>query len=477
MKEQKITIRVKKTPTTAAGTPILEWFENNTGNFPGKVELKKLPAGAAAIVDGNPIGMIQGNDGKPYPCTEFNFDDSGKCTDEYEFVLTGLVEGVKNTMSATIIRHIIEVQQVAATGTEKFQDEIDRIVSNGIRTQAEMDIIMASMQQNQLTDAEIFAVLAENKAKCPLVKPPKAIYHKVNAEEDHARSMVQYALGGRSFILEGGQSVGKNVAIETVCFWLNIPWFLLTMGADMTQDDIYGGKSTDNSASNQLTLELATKAMNGDAKAQAEYDLLKAKAASVRIVIDPSEFYDWLTVKDADGKPCRAAFICNEFNLMDTNLSASIFNPVLDGTAFISMPGRGRVAVNPQSFVVGTQNPGFEGTQDQNQATKSRFAVLKFGYAENIIAPLKAGLKDFADKVPQVVYNQVNKLYMETLGAVKSGEISDACLNIRGYVEAIRMATTWNDSIAKHIMLNVVNGCPAADQEVLRQKVINHFDN
>ena len=163
--------------------------------------------------------------------------------------------------------------------------------------------------------------------------------------------------------------------------------------------------------------------------------------------------------------------------MVDPNLFASIFNQVLDGTSFISVPGRGRLAVNPESFIIGTQNPGFEGTQTQNQATTSRFGVFKFGYAENIILPLRAGLKDFADKVPQVVYNQVNKLYMETLGAVKSGEISDACLNIRGYVEAIRMAVKWEDSIADHIMLNVVNGCPAADQEVLRQKVINHFDN
>lgn len=475
MKEQKITIRVKKTPTTAAGTPILEWFENNSGNFPGKVELKRLPAGPAAIVDGNPIGMIQGNDGKPYPCTEFNFDESGKCTDEYEFVLTGLVEGVKNTMSATIIRHIVEVQQVAATGIEKFQDEIDRIVSNGIRTQAEMDIIMASMQQNELSDAEIFAVLAANNKKRNRVRAPKAVYHKVNPDDLNARRMVQFALSGRSFILEGGQSVGKNVAIETVCFWLNLPWFLVTMGADMTQDDIYGGKSTDNSAANNLTMELATNAMNGDKNAQIQYDLFKAKAASVQIVMDESEFHDWLTTVDEDGQPCPAVFIANELNLGDANLIAKVFNQLLDGTAFVSIPGRGRIPVNPKSFVVGTQNPGFEGTQNSNQATISRFGVFQFGYAENIILPLKAGLKDFADKVPQVVYNQVNKLYMETLGAVKSSEISDACLNIRGYVEAIRMATMWNDSIADHIMLNVVNGCPATDREVLRHKVMNYF--
>ena len=474
MKEQKITIRVKKTPTTAAGTPILEWFENNSGNFPGKVELKRLPAGPAAIVDGSPIGMIQGNDGKPYPCTEFNFDESGKCTDDYEFVLTGLVEGVKNTMSATIIRHIVEVKQVAATGIEKFQDEINRIVSNGIRTQAEMDAIMASMQQNELSDAEIFAVLAANDEKRSGIKAPKAMYNMVN-KEHHMRRMVQFALAGRSFILEGGQSVGKNVAAETLCFWLTIPWFLVTMGADMTPDDIYGGKSTDNSAGDKLTMELASSAMNGDKNAQIQYDLFKAKAASVQIVMDESEFHNWLTASEGDGKPRRAAFIMNEMNMGDPNLIASIFNQVLDGTSFISVPGRGRLAVNPDSFVIGTQNPGFEGTQTQNQATTSRFGVFKFGYADNIVLPLRAGLGAFADKVPNVVYNQVNKLYMETLGAVKSGEIADACLNIRGYVEAIRMATQWEDSIADHIMLNVVNGCPVEDQEILRQKVNNHF--
>jgi hypothetical protein len=472
----KITGRVKVLPTTSAGNDVLKWFDENAGDFAGKITIEAKPMGKMAMLDEKPIGVIQGNDGKPYPCSELNFDDKGHCVDDYSVTLTGVVPGVAKTMSMVIVKNIIETENTAvASDLTIFATEIERIVSAGIRTKDDVDIMLQSMKQNELSDAEIFAVLAYNDKKRPGVRRPKALYQRVN-DAKHMRCMVQFALEGRSFILEGGQSVGKNVAAETLCFWLNIPWFLVTMNADMSTDDIYGGKSTDNSAGKMLTVDLATKAMGGDKDSQVLYDLYKAQAASVRIVMDESEFCRWLEEKGEDNESLPAAFILNELNMGDPNLLAGIFNQVLDGTSFIAVPGRGRLNVNPKSFIIGTQNPGFEGTQTQNQATTSRFGVFKFGYPDNIVAPLRAGLGEFADKVPAVVYNKVNKLYIETLAAVKSGEISDACLNIRGYVSAIRLSVKWDYPLAEHIMLNVVNGCPAEDQAVLAQKVALHFE-
>ncbi|MBQ8806318.1 MAG: AAA family ATPase [Bacteroidaceae bacterium] len=476
--EIKITGRIKKLPNTPAGSTVIDWLNQNAGNFPGKVILKAMPGGATAqaVVDDKPIGIVQGNDGRPYPCSEFNFDDKGVCVDDYTITITGMVPGVANTMAMTIVKHIVAVEAPTEVGDlSKFDSEVERIVNAGIRTHLEMTQILASMKQNGLTDKEIMAILKFNSCKRANVRHPKAMYQKVNNEQ-HMRRMTQFALAGRSFVLEGGQSVGKNVSAETLCYWLNLPWYLVTMSADMSTDDIYGGKSTDNTASNHLTMDLAKRALAGDKDAAIEYDLYKAKAASVQIVMDESEFCRWLEEQDENGQSLPAVFILNEMNMADPNLLAGIFNQVLDGTSFISVPGRGRLNVNPGSFIIGTQNPGFEGTQTQNQATTSRFGVFKFGYPENIVAPLRAGLGDFADEVPGVVYNQVNKLYMETLAAVKSGEISDACLNIRGYVSAIKMAVQWDDSLADHIMLDVVNGCPVEDQAVLAQKVSLHFE-
>lgn len=476
--EIKITGRIKKLPNTPAGSAVIDWLHQNTGNFPGKVTLKAMPGGttAQAVVDDKPIGIVQGNDGRPYPCSEFNFDDKSICVDDYTVTITGMVPGVANTMSMTIVKNIVAAAAPTNTGDlSQFASEMARIVDNGIRSQEDVDIMMASMKQNELTDAEIRAVLAANTQFRPGVRKPKAVYQKVKNEKS-MRRMVQLALEGRSFILEGGQSVGKNAAAETLCFWLNLPWFLVTMSADMSTDDIYGGKSTDNTAGQMLTLDLAKKALNGDKEAQVLYDLYKAKAASVQIIMDESEFCKWLEEKNNGGESMPAVFVLNEMNMGDPNLLAGVFNQVLDGTNFISVPGRGRLNVNAKSFVIGTQNPGFEGTQTQNQATTSRFGVFKFGFPDNIVAPLRAGLGDFADQVPNAVYNQVNKLYMETLAAVKSGEISDACLNIRGYVAAIKLAVKWDDSLSEHILIEVVNGCPIEDQAILAQKVTLHFD-
>ena len=476
--EIKITGRIKKLPNTPAGSTVIDWLNQNSGNFPGKVTLKAMPGGATAqaIVDDNPIGIVQGNDGRPYPCTEFNFDDKGICVDDYTLTISGMVPGVANTMAMTIVKRLLETKVEVSGDTSKFAAEVDRIVNAGIHPRDEMELMLQSMMQNELTDEEIFACLARHSCSRPGVRKPKSIYYKQPNDKHHMRRLVQRAIAGRGSILEGGQSVGKNVASETLFWWLNMPWFLITFSADMSPDEFYGGKSTDNTASNHLTLELAKRALSGDKEAGVEYDLYKAKAASVQIVLDESEFCRWLEVETHGDASLPKGFIANEMNMGDPNLTAKVFNQVLDGTSFIAIPGRGRMAVHPNSVIIGTQNPGYEGTIDQNRATKSRFGVFKFGFPDNIVGPLRAGLGAFADKVPNVVYNQVNKLYMETLDAYKSGTISDACLNIRGYVAAVEDALTWNDDLGEHILINVMNGCPDSEQAVLASKVALHFE-
>lgn len=166
----------------------------------------------------------------------------------------------------------------------------------------------------------------------------------------------------------------------------------------------------------------------------------------------------------------------NEMNLAEANLFGSFANQIADGTGFLFVPGRGRIYVNKECTLIGTQNPGFEGTLTQNQATMSRFGCINFGYPSDVIGPLKAALKDIADDVPATVFTQVNKLYIELLKATQSGEISDACLNIRGFARAIRSAHLWEDSLKEQIVIQVVNTCGEEDKAVIAQKVSLHFE-
>lgn len=467
--EMKVTLRIKKLPTTPDGTAVLDWLNQNPGSFPGKVTMKAAVGGktAHAIVDDKPIGIIQGNDGRPYPCSEFNFDDKGICVDDYTMTITGLVPGVPNTMSVTVVKNIIEVKTEVAGDATKFEAEVQRIIDNKICTEEDIRKKLEVMLQNQCTDKVIFRVLRAHTQFNPYCRRPKSLYCSVK-NDGHMQEALMNAMTRFAMVYSGGQSVGKNVMAETVAWLLNMQYYLITFSQDMTSDDVFGGKSTDNTASKMLTMELAKKALEGDKEAAVSYDLYKAKAASVQIIMDESAFCEWLQ---------HGGVMCfNEMNLIEANLFASFANQIADGTGFIFIPGRGRIDVNPDCVLVGTQNPGFEGTLTQNQATMSRFGLEDFGYPAEIVGPLKAALSDIVDEVPGVMFNQVNKLYMEFLASHKSGEISDACLNIRGFARAIRNAVEWDASLAREISVHVVNTCGNEDKAVLAQKVSLHFE-
>lgn len=468
--ELKITGITRKIPTTGpAFDKVKDWFLNNSGNFPGKVTLKAMTGGKSAyvMVEDQPIGILQSNDGKPYPCTEFNFDDKGICTDDYVVSIMGPVASTPSALHTAIIKHIIETTNTEVdVDMSRFHADIQRIVNAGICNEATVVENIGIMLQNEVPDKIIKAVLAQYKTWERPVCKPKTTYVSVNHDGYMKRALTS-ALEGFAVVFEGGQSVGKNVMAETIAKVMHKPYYLITLSADMTSADVFGSKSTDNSAGAKLTMELA-RAAQKDTQAQIEYDLYKAQAASVRIVLDDSEFCDWL---EHGGVMCF-----NEMNLADANLFGSFANQIADGTGFIFIPGRGRIYVNKDCTLIGTQNPGFEGTLTQNQATMSRFGCINFGYPKEIVGPLKAALKDIADEVPATIFTQVNKLYMECLAAVQSGEIGDACLNIRGFARAIRCAYLWDDDLQQQIMMQVVNTCPKEDVAMLAQKVSLHFE-
>lgn len=464
--ENTYSFRIKKTALHAAGTQVISWYDANTGDFPGKVELRKTPQGVVAFLDEKPIGVVQNNDGTPYTGGDFNFDGQ-KCVDDYTLTITGLTPGETNTMNAKVVKSVIEQKKTADVDLSAFESEIQRIADAEIQ---DGDVVRENiniMLQNQVSEKVIRAVLKQYQKWERPVCVPKTNYVAVNNDGYMQKALIS-ALEGFATVFEGGQSVGKNVMAETIAKVMNMPYYLITFSADMTSDDIYGGKSTDNSASNHLNLDLAKRALAGDKDAAAEYDMYKAKASAIQIILDDSEFCNWL---ENGGVMCF-----NEMNLAEANLFGSFANQIADGTGFLFVPGRGRIYVNKKCVLLGTQNPGFEGTLTQNQATMSRFGVINFGYPKDIVGPLTAALKDIKDQIPKVVLNAVNKLYMETLKAVQSGEISDACLNIRGYARAIRNAVLWDDDLKSQIMIQVVNSCKEEDRAVLAQKVSLHFE-
>jgi MoxR-like ATPase len=395
--------------------------------------------------------------------------------------------------------------------SKEMDDEAKRIVEDKITTKEVMDRVIKIMKDNYVDEHLALQVLRNWKKHKKSIKMPSTVYVDPNLEQSrkmHQEGIIaeglRAAMDGHGLICEGEKSVGKNVYVETLAFLLGKPFYLITMNRQMSPSSIYGEKTTDNSASEELAAfdpailkkaeelrahrdfmikhysmyklgkpeesKSKVRAMMDSIFTEAEqqilaeaerFEKLKAQSASVNIRIDESELYDAIT----DG-----GLLClNEMNMAEPNFLASFVNQLLDNTGFIFIPGRGDVTINEDFFLVGTQNADYQGVELQNEATMSRFGLLYFAQSDHIKEQLKAAVRSTLEKtgnekmdLDDKFYTQADKLYTQCKKSVEKGQISNACLNIRGFVRAlVSVAKSYGvSSLKRQIEIHVVNTCP-----------------
>ena len=488
-------LTVKKDMTCAAGSKIVEMFatlENGTaipakffigkekknGKYP--IYIDEVSADGSNMVA--KIISVQNKKGEAMDDTDIEIIEGGK----YQIALTKLDEDNK-TMHGEIV--VTTGDEASAKSTTDLDDEckalIESKIKEGIITKEEMDARMKVFEENNVDPFLLKRIIAgyrkyekpTHKPSCIFVDP----YMESSAarrEEGIIAEGLRAAVGRTAIICEGEKSVGKNVYMETIAWLMGMPLRLITMSRNMAPSSIYGEKTTDNSASERLNSASARKlaegrlmVMNGHSDRMndaAEFELLKARAASVNIVIDQSELYDWLE----DG----GVLVFNEMNMCEANFFASFTNQLLDGTGFLFIPGRGEVAINPDCVLFGTQNADYQGVETQNEATMSRFGCLYFRQPEKIkgqlIAAVDSALKrdGFENvKVNRTIFKEAEEFYKKCRAAVQKGIVSNACLNIRGFVRAIT-AVAESEGFAKlkrQVEIHVINTCPIDEREAL----------
>jgi hypothetical protein len=212
-------------------------------------------------------------------------------------------------------------------------------------------------------------------------------------------------------------------------------------------------------------------------KSVADLELKAAQAQSVNIIIDQSELYDWLV----DG----GLMVFNEMNMAESNFFASFSNQLLDGTGFLFIPGRGEVPINPDCVLCGTQNADYEGVEQQNEATMSRFNCMVFEQPETIKEQLKVAVKSELKKngyeatdVDNKLLVQCEQFYKHCRGAVKNGDLSNAVLNIRGFVRAVTtvIESDGYKTLKRAVQESVINTCPVDERESLFSIAQTIFD-
>ena len=427
---------------------------------------------------------------------------------------------------ADITGAIVLEQETNVTGTKtskELSDEIRKVVEEkvaaGVISQEEADKKVKYMIENLVDEFLIRRVVSGWRKYPKKVHTPSCLYvdpyladSKKARRETIVSEGLRHGVSRIAAILEGDKSVGKNVYAETMAWLLGMPLYLITFSRQMSPSSIYGEKSTDNSAAqalaafdpdilkkaedlkskrdfmiqhfskmnipgdgqqqinaiNSMMEQILTPEENALLKKAEEFKMLQAQAASVNIIIDQSELYDWLTM--------GGCMVFNEMNMCEANFFASFTNQLLDGTGFLFIPGRGDVKIHPDCVLFGTQNADYEGTEQQNEATMSRFNAICFRQPETVkgqlVAAVKAALNrdGFADiSVNPDLFVQAEKYYKQCSASVKKDVVSNACLNIRGLVRAITLVAESNGvtKLKRAIEMAVVNTCPVDERQDL----------
>ena len=371
--------------------------------------------------------------------------------------------------------------------SERLQKVMDEKIAEGIVSAEEMETRLKYMQRNRVAEPVMYKLINRYRKYNKAVHTPRTIYEDPFLTEKSSQKEGLIAEGLRCSVLrmpticEGEKSVGKNVYMETLAWLMGMPLYMIGFSRNMNPNSIYGEKSTDNSASEALRgmghgaiakvmLETNQPFKNEhtrkDAIEQAAaFELNKAMAASVSIITDASELYDWMT----DG----GVMVFNEMNMAESNFFSSFANPLTDGTGFLFFPGRGEVKMHKDCVLFGTQNADYEGVMQQNEATMSRFNTLHFEQPRSVIrqfkaatnAALKADGNDFV--LPDKYFVAAEKFYQHCMDAVHEGHLSNAVLNIRGFVRALTVVADSECTcpLSRWLQVCVIDSCPADEQK------------
>lgn len=466
MKKENFEVKIRKTIGYPKGNDIIQMLETMKGKalpmkafFQWNDKIHKMEFAVEEFTQDNKIGILQ-DDGNIQDTLKDILDEGLK----YDLALES-VNG--NVIKGTLTVSCPEVVAVEVKEDETMEKLKAKIIKDEICAEQDLERNIQTMRKLRCPDELIRQVLMRYRKFERAGHIPKTIYVDPDPKQNPSifSNILLNVLIGAPLIFEGDKSVGKNVCAETVAMVMNMPYDCITMTRTMCGDDMYGTKSTDNSAAENLTEEMAENYLlykSGDTDYQQEaarYEFLRAKAASVAIVQETSDFVRWIK---------NGGVMClNEMNMAEANFFASFANQLTDGTGFLDIPGHGRVYVNKDCILIGTQNAEYTGTCEQNDATISRFGCIQFDYPKSIKKQLKAAVGE--TRLDDQYFSQVDAFYKAMLDSVRKNKVENSCLNIRGCVRAL-LATAVVPGLTKladQLKVHVIDTCPIDDRSTL----------
>lgn len=438
----------------------------SSGNVPYGIIFAVEISGIGAYVDNetpeNRIGSIISIDG--------DNDISELATivnTNYQFRITG-VEGTNKILG--------EIEGVQITKGEPSKDaELDKLfeehIKSGLITPEDKELILSIMDDHKIDPLLRRRIVAGYKTHKRPVKKPSSVYVNPDpSETSPLAKALRQAVGRKAMIYKGDKSVGKNVCAETVAYIMQMPYYIIGFNKQMMPEDVYGSRTIKNTVN--LTEEDALaylRYQSGDNSAingAANFEINKAKASAIEIALESSEFCEALEF--------GGLLMFNEINMADANFLQSFTNPIADGTGYIFIPGKGKVDIHPDFILVGSENENYSGAADQNEATMSRMGGIEFPYPPSVFGQLKSVTEGVRGKdiLKDKYYTQCDNLYKLWRDAVHKGQLSNTCLNIRGFVRALdEVATSGGyDSLKEEIDTQIITMCDVTERVALRAR-------
>ncbi len=311
----------------------------------------------------------------------------------------------------------------------------------------------------------------EGYFKRPVRKPSSIYVNPDPTQKSPLYKALRLAAGRKATIYKGDKSVGKNVCGETIAYLLHMPYYLVAFNRQMMGEDLYGARTIKNDtrieeADAQDYLSYTTRNADECLDGATRFEIARAKAAAMNVVLESSEFCEWLEF--------GGYMMFNEINMAESNFLQSVANPLSDGTGFLSVPGRGRMDINPDCVLVGSENEDYEGSQSQNEATISRFAGVEFPYPPSVYGQLKSVNEAVnPSMLKDKEYKDCDKVYKAWREAVRKGALSNSCLNIRGFVRALDEVSNSGgyETLKEEIETQIITMCPTDERMALRSSL------
>lgn len=474
----EIKFRIKRTALQAKAIPFYEILKK-------EFDTGKKEAAFCIIIAGNPANAyfeeMDADHSLGLVKSETSLDDILEL--DYECRITGMASDTE--LEAVIRSETTEKKTATAELKPDEKKYLEELVSEGWFSQESLDNRVAICKDHGVSFAIMKKIFDWNKERGIKgdVFPLKTAY--VCPVEGKVKSKdfwnsVCNCLTRTAFILEGPKSVGKNVFAETLAFLFNMECFVIQLNENTTDGDVYGEKTTDNSAAEALTKDLVAasfrvkvalamgeKPSDDDLQMATQYDMLKTLCSSVKIKQAIGLWVQWLQR--------GGIMVLNEADMADPNFYSMLVNMVLDGTGYMAVPGYGRVKINENCVLIATQNgASYAGTNTQNEASVSRFDKYILPQPKSVLPQLKSAVKGQKFEIEEKYLLSANKFYTELkklIGDGLTGEISSAALNIRGIVRALKAVKTYDYEVTlrERLAISVVNACPEDEQGVIME--------